>query len=267
VSDVFKPLPDLSNCRILVSNDDGIAAEGLAVLERIARSLSNDVWVVAPVLEQSGTGHSLTLHHPLRPVKIGDKRYTVSGTPTDCVMVAINHIMKDHKPDLVLSGVNVGANLGEDVHYSGTVAAALEGALLGFPAIALSQVLTKIDNIHWATAERFAPDMIRRISAQGWHRNVLININFPDLPPESVKGIIVARQGKHKIGDDLVVRDDPRGREYLWIGSRRTADVSAAGTDLKAIADGYISVTPLNVDLTHQPTMDALKAALPASLA
>jgi 5'-nucleotidase len=257
-------LADLSRCRILLSNDDGIGAAGLAVLERIARSLSPDVWVVAPATEQSGTGHSLTLQVPLRPVKLGEQRYTVSGTPTDCVMVAINHLMKDHRPDLVLSGINVGANLGEDVHYSGTVAAALEGALLGVPAIALSQLFSDPNAIAWETPERFGPDLIRRICAAGWPSNVLININFPERAPEDVTGIVMATQGKHKIGDDLVMREDPRGRPYLWIGTQRKADASAEGTDLKAVDAGYIAVTPLNVDMTHRPTMDRLKDVLKA---
>ena len=257
-----RPLTDLSRCRILLSNDDGIGAQGLAVLERIARTLSDDVWVVAPTLEQSGAGHSLTLHMPLRPVQIGDRRYTVSGTPTDCVMVAINHIMKDHPPDLVLSGINMGANLGEDVHYSGTVAAALEGALLGVPAIALSQVFADVAKIPWDTAMKFGPDLIRRICTAGWPANVVTNINFPDRGPDAVSGTIAAEQGKHKIGDDLVLRADPRGRAYLWIGPRRKADASAEGTDLKATDDGYISVTPLNVDLTHGPTMKTLRDVL-----
>jgi len=262
MSGALRPLADLSRCRILISNDDGIAAEGLKVLERIARKLSDDVWIVAPITEQSGAGHSLTLHMPLRPTQVGERRFTVSGTPTDCVMVAINHLMKDHRPDLVLSGINMGANLGEDVHYSGTVAAALEGTLLGVPAMALSQSFSDIEKIPWATAETFAPDLIRRICDAGWPMNVLININFPDRPPQQVGGVVPALQGKHKIGDDLVLRKDPRGRPYLWIGTRRTADASARGTDLNAVDEGSIAVTPLNVDLTHMPTMAALREVL-----
>jgi 5'-nucleotidase len=253
----------LSGRRILLSNDDGIGAHGLIVLERIARALTDDVWIVAPAVERSGAGHSLTLHEPLRPVKVADRRYTVSGTPTDAVMVAINHIMKDHPPDLVLSGVNMGGNLGEDVHYSGTVAAAMEGTLLGVPAIALSQQLSDLERVPWATAERYGPDLIRRIWAlmsdkASWDENVLININFPDCAPEAVKGVVAARQGKHKVGDDLIFRTDPRGRPYLWIGMRRASDRSPDGTDLKVLDDGYIAVTPLNVDLTHRETLDAL---------
>jgi 5'-nucleotidase len=254
-------LSDLSTCRILLSNDDGIAAEGLAVLEKIARALSDDVWVVAPAIEQSGAGHSLTLHHPLRPVKLGPQRYTVSGTPTDCVMVAVNHLLKDHPPDLVLSGINMGANLGEDVHYSGTVAAALEATLLGVPAIAISQVIDEMP-IDWATAQHFVPGIIRRVCATGWPATVMININLPDRAPGEVKDVVATAQGKYKLGDELIQREDPRGRPYIWIGARRTADANVEGTDLKAIDEGRIAVTPLNVDLTHAPTLAALRKSL-----
>jgi len=259
----FTPFADLSKLRILISNDDGIDAHGLVVLERVARRLSDDIWVVAPTYERSGAGHSLTIHDPLRPIQISERRFAVSGTPTDCVMVAINHIMKDTPPDLVLSGINHGGNLGEDVHYSGTVAAAMEGVLLGVPAIALSQVLTDAANVQWETAEHFAPDVIRKVCAVGWGRNVLININFPDKPVHEVKGVIPATQGKHKFGDDLVLRHDPRGRPYLWIGSKRSTVQPLDGTDLKAVDQGFVSVTPLNVDLTHAPTMAALSKVFP----
>ena len=261
---LFPPFRDFSKLRILLSNDDGVTAQGLEVLERIARTLSDDVWVVAPSVERSGAGHSLTIHEPLRPVKISDRRYSVSGTPTDCVMVAINHIMKENPPDLVLSGINHGGNLGEDVHYSGTVAAAMEGVLLGVPSIALSQVWDKDEVIDWDTAEHFAPDVIRKVCAVGWGKNVLININFPERPVGEVKGVMPATQGSHKVGDDLLLRHDPRGRPYLWIGNKRMSDVSRLGTDLKAVDDGFISVTPLNVDLTHAPTLAALGKVFPA---
>ena len=258
----YPKIAELKGKRILLSNDDGIGAHGLVVLEKIARALTDDIWVVAPSIERSGAGHSLTLHHPLRPVKHADRRYSVDGTPTDCVLVAINHLMKDHPPDLVLSGVNLGVNLGEDVHYSGTVAAAMEGTLLGFPAIAFSQDFLDADAIHWQTALRFGPDIVRSVCAAGWAKQVLINVNFPDRDPDTVKGVRVARQGKHKIGDELVHRHDPRGRPYIWIAARRLADVSAAETDLKAVGDGYISVTPLNIDLTHDDTMVGLTKVL-----
>ncbi len=260
---VFAPITDFSKCRILLSNDDGINAHGLVVLERIARTLSDDVWVVAPSFERSGAGHSLTIHDPLRPVQLSEKRYSVSGTPTDCVMVAVNHIMKDRKPDLVLSGVNFGGNLGEDVHYSGTVAAAMEGVLLGIRSIAMSQEWDDVDNVYWATAEQHGPKLIRDLCSASWAKNVLINVNFPDRTPDDVNGVMVAYQGKHKLGDDLVLRHDPRGRPYLWIGSRRIGDRSTVGTDLKVLDDGYISLTPLNVDLTDLPTMKTLAQVFP----
>jgi 5'-nucleotidase len=250
---MFAPVDDLSGCRILLSNDDGINAPGLAVLEKIARSLSDDVWVVAPAHEQSGAGHSLTLHNPLRPTHLGEKRYMVDGTPTDCVLVACQHIMVDEPPDLVLSGINMGANLGEDVHYSGTVAAALEATLQNIPAIALSQ---------WDTAEHYGPDLIRSICKVGWSRNTLININFPELPVSGVKGIKMARQGRHKIGDDVVLREDPRGKPYIWIGAAVTSESNDEGTDINATATGYVSVTPLCVDLTDRDTISALKKVL-----
>jgi 5'-nucleotidase len=265
MSEHFAPLPDLKGKRILLSNDDGISANGLVVLEKIARSLSEDIWVVAPATEQSGAGHSLTLHHPLRPVKIADQRYSVNGTPTDCVLLAINHLMKDHPPDLVLSGVNMGVNLGEDVHYSGTVAAAMEGALLGYRAIAFSQDFDDADNVPWTVALRHGPDVVRHACAVPWSKQVLINVNFPDCDPDAMKGMKVSRQGKHKIGDDLIHRHDPRGKPYIWIAARRLAEENVEGTDLKAVADNFISVTPLNVDLTHDATMASLHKAFAAS--
>ena len=256
------PLTDLAGCRILISNDDGIHAHGLKVLERIALSLSNDVWVMAPAIERSGAGHSLTIHEPLRPVKLGERRYSLSGTPTDCVMVAINHIMKDHPPDIVLSGINHGSNLGEDVHYSGTIAAAMEGTLLGVRAFALSQSFSELAKAPWETAEHFAPGLIRDVCALPWAKDVLISVNFPDCAIGDVRGVKPSRQGRHKMGEDFELRHDPRGRPYLWIGQQRYADRGAEG-DLKAVDDGYIAVTPLNVDLTHQATLDALAKKYP----
>jgi 5'-nucleotidase len=259
-----RPLEDLSKCRILLSNDDGVGAEGLAVLEKLARTLSDDVWVVAPAVEQSGTSHSLTLHEPLRPVQVGERRFSVSGTPTDSMMVAINHLLKDRKPDLVLSGINMGANLGEDVHYSGTVAAALEATLLGVPSIALSQVIQygSTAPVPWAAAEKFVPDLVRRLCTAGWPASVMMNINIPNRSLDQVKGVVAVSQGKHKLGDDLILREDPRGRPYIWIGPRRSSDAAVEGTDLKAVDEGYIAVTPLNVDLTHGPTLAALRGIL-----
>ena len=258
---MFEPLTDLSTCRILLSNDDGINAPGLKHLEDVARQLSDDVWVVAPETEQSGAGHSLTLHRPLRIREISEKRYAVDGTPTDAVMLAVNKIMRDHKPDVVLSGINRGGNLGEDVTYSGTVAAAMEGTLMGIRAFALSQVMAHPHPTKWSTATHFAPEVIRKVLALGFSRNTLININFPDVVKESVEGVEIARQGKRKIGDDLVEREDPRGRPYIWIGGQREEDRYAEGTDLERVLRGRVTVTPLCVDLTDHQSLERLKGA------
>lgn len=252
---------DLSGTRILLSNDDGIHAPGLAVLERIARSLSDDVWVVAPETEQSGASHSLTIHRPLRLRQHEERRFSVDGTPTDCVLLAINHILKDRTPTLVLSGVNHGSNIGEDVTYSGTIAAAMEATLLGVPAIALSLQIDGSGAPHWDTAEQWAPEVIRKAVSTAWPKNVLVNVNFPAVTPDRVTGIQVVRHGKRKIGDDLTERIDPRGRAYFWIGALRGEDDVAPDTDVAVVNDGGISVTPLFLDLTHVPTLQTLQRA------
>ena len=250
---------NLAKARILLSNDDGINAPGLAVLEKAARALSKDIWVVAPETEQSGASHSLTLHRPLRIRKDGPRRFAVDGTPTDSVLLAINHILADNRPDLVLSGVNRGGNLGEDVSYSGTIAAAIEATLLGVPAIALSLVADSEESARWATAEKYFPQVVRKLTASGWPENVFINVNFPDVGPNSVKGIRVTRQGRRKLGDELIERRDPRGRSYFWIGAVRTEEATKRGTDLAAINGNSISVTPLYLYLTHDATYRRLK--------
>lgn len=251
--------------RILVSNDDGIHAPGLKTLIRIAQKLSDDVWVVAPEEEQSGAGHSLSLSHPVRLRRIGPRKFAVKGTPTDCVLMAIRHIMKDNLPDLVLSGVNRGQNIADDVTYSGTIAAAMEGTQLGVPSIALSQAFgfQKSSQIKWATAEAHAPAIIRKLLKSGWPKDVLININFPDVAPKEVKGIEVTGQGKR---DQSLVqvdeRIDARHKPYYWFGFEPIRSNPAKGTDLHAIYNGYISVCPLHMNLTHTRTRNALVAAL-----
>jgi len=253
---------DLARARILVTNDDGIHAPGLKALEKIARALSKDVWVVAPETEQSAVSHSLTIRTPLRIRRSQRRRFAVDGTPTDCVLLAINHILKDDKPTLCLSGINRGGNLGEDVIYSGTVAAAMEATMLGVPAIALSQQMKRGHPVKWATAEEHAAKVIRKLAKVGWPANTLVNVNFPDVLADAVKGVVVARQGRHKIGDELVERIDPRGVPYYWIGAMRQEDATARGTDIAACQDGFIAVTPLFLDLTHRPTIDRLAQAL-----
>ena len=250
---------DLSRARILVCNDDGIHAPGLKVLEKIARTLSNDVWVVAPETEQSASGHSLTLTLPLRVRKISARRFAINGTPTDCVLLAVNHILCDQKPDLVLSGVNAGGNLGEDITYSGTVAAAMEATLLGIKAISLSQVRRSGKAVRWAPGAENAADIVRRLVVTGWPCNVVVNINFPDVAASAVTGVAITRQGRCKIGGRLNQGMDPRGNPYIWIGTERDQDPSFRGSDLEAVHDGKISITPLGLDLSHAPTMMALK--------
>jgi 5'-nucleotidase len=259
---MFKAPLDLKKARILVTNDDGYQAHGIKILEKVARGLSKDVWVVAPETEQSAVSHSLTIRRPLRIRKIRDQCYAVDGTPTDCVMLAVQHIMKDEKPTLCLSGVNGGGNLGEDITYSGTIAAAMEATLLGVPSIALSQHMTHPRPAHWATAETFAAKVVRQLVAIRWPKTTLMNVNFPDVPAKSVKGIQVAPQGRHKIGDDLHEHHDPRGVPYYWIGSMRQEDAAQTGTDIAAVRAGWISVTPLYLDLTHRPMLNLLKKKL-----
>jgi len=252
--------------RILCTNDDGIHAEGLASLERIARALTDDVWVVAPEIEQSGASRALTLSIPLRVRQLDERRFAVSGTPTDCVELAVQDLLGDQKPDLVLSGVNRGQNLAEDVTFSGTVAGALQGMALGIPSIALSQAMRIFhdgEKALYETAEAHGPAVIKRLIEVGWPKNVMININFPDVAPEAVSAVEVTAQGfrdfKHMHAER---RTDLRGRDYYWMGFRGKLSNPPAGTDLRAIYDGKISVTPLHIDLTHMETVHALKGVL-----
>ena len=248
--------------RILVTNDDGIHAPGLVALEAIAADLSDDVWVVAPAEEQSGAGHSLTLSEPIRLRALGERRFAVRGTPTDCVMLALGHVMKDAKPDLILSWVNRGGNLAEDVTYSGTVSAAMEGCLAGIRSIALSQAMAD----YGAGRERFdaaldhGAAIVRRLVAAEWAPGMLVNINFPAGP---VRGVQVTEQGFRDYGHiALDARVDPRGFPYFWFGYGREVEVPGHDTDLKAIHHGYVSVTPLHLDLTHRESLGALRDAL-----
>jgi 5'-nucleotidase len=250
--------------RILVTNDDGIHAPGLEVMEAIARTISDDVWVVAPETEQSGAGHSLTLHVPLRIREITPRRFAVSGTPTDCVLMAEMVLRKegDAPFDLVLSGVNRGSNLAEDVTYSGTVAAAMEATLLRIPAIAMSQCYKDDQPIIWDVARQHGPGLVQKLLQVGWEPNELININFPDVAADKVKGIKAVPQGLREVEDRIVHCRDPKGRPYYWIGPGYGAEYGAEGSDLAAAAEGFITVTPLHLDFTHYQALERLKAAL-----
>jgi 5'-nucleotidase len=247
--------------RILLTNDDGIHAPGLEVLERIARALSDDVWVVAPSEEQSGAGHSLTLTRPVRIRTHGERRFSVTGTPTDAVTMGLKRLLPA-PPDLILSGVNRGANLGDDITYSGTVSAALEGALAGIRSVALSQVYAGEsvgDAVSFAAAEAWGERVLRPLLDLPFAERTLVNVNFPPLAADAVKGIRVVRQGFHDYARGSVVEGtDPRGYRYYWFGLHGIEHTPAHDTDLEAIADGFVAVTPLHLEMTHEPLLLAL---------
>jgi 5'-nucleotidase len=249
--------------RILVTNDDGIHAPGLETMERIARTLSDDVWVVAPAEENSGAGHSLSLAEPIRYRKIDQKRFEVAGTPTDCVVMAARKILPGD-PDLVLSGVNRGQNIADDVTYSGTIAAAMEGTQLGFKSIAFSQVTGIHGNgFSYEVAEKHGPDIVARLVRMNFGPGSLMNVNFPDCRAEDVQGVEVTRQGKRDVNLlHLDERTDMRGNNYYWLGFKRERGNPPVGTDLWAVFNRRISVTPLHMNLTQLEAMDAVRAVL-----
>ncbi|MGE0828288.1 MAG: 5'/3'-nucleotidase SurE [Hyphomonadaceae bacterium] len=252
--------------RILCTNDDGVHAPGLAVLERIARQLTDDVWIAAPETEQSGASRALTLTAPIRVREVAPKHFAITGTPTDCVLLGVNELMKDHRPDLVLSGVNRGQNIAEDVTFSGTIAGAMQGMQFGIPAVAMSQTRAMRDPdepIPWETAETYGPGILRALLKQGWPQGVVMNVNFPDAAPEDVKEVEVTFQGfrdHHIVYADK--RTDLRGQTYYWLGFKGQLSNPPDGSDLRAIYNNKISVTPLHIDLTHRETIAALKGAL-----
>ena len=253
--------------RILLTNDDGIHAEGLAVLERIARTLSDDVWIVAPETDQSGLAHSLTLSEPLRLRQLGDKRFALRGTPTDCVIMAVSEVLRG-KPDLILSGVNDGANMADDVTYSGTVAGAIEGTLQGIRSFALSQAVRRENGrvAPWEVAETYAADLIAKLSDVDLPRGTFLNLNFPNCEPKDVQGVEVTSQGKLDFGLEIDAREDGRGRPYYWLRfSDRKGDF-LDGTDIQALKKNKISVTPLKLDMTDYAVQDRLASALAAGV-
>lgn len=255
--------------RILITNDDGINAKGLEILRTIALGISPDVWTVAPETNQSGTAHSMTLHEPLRLRQIEPRIHAVAGTPTDCVIMGVRHILKDQPPDLILSGVNHGSNLAEDITYSGTVAAAMEGTLFGIRSIALSLMMGADEygngqrRVIWDTPLAHAPALISKLLDGSWRKGTFININFPDAMPEDIKGVSVTRQG---IRDQALLnidsRSDPWGTPYFWFGFGRRKSTLVKGTDLAAIAETKISVTPLSLDFTDRDSLAGLEKRL-----
>ena len=247
--------------RILLTNDDGIHAPGLELLEAIAARLSDDVWVCAPAEENSGAGHSLTLNYPVRLRQFGEKRFAVAGTPTDAVNLALRKLFADRPPDLVISGINAGENLADDVTYSGTISAAMEAALAGIRAVALSQAMRGAGH-GFAAAEGWAAKVLAPLIEAPTAKRMVINVNFPALATESVKGIRVVRQGFHDYSrGSLVEGVDPRGRPYYWFGLEDVEHTLDRGTDLEAVSDGYVSVTPLQLDLTHHASIGLLAEA------
>jgi 5'-nucleotidase len=245
---------EIARARILVTNDDGIHAPGLEAMIEIANQLSKDVWVVAPEFNQSGAGHSLSISRPLRSRQVSETKFAIEGTPTDCVLFAVKHLLKDRKPQLVLSGVNRGTNIADDVTYSGTIAGAMEGCLLGLPSIAFSQAYALPHPVKWATATAFGADVARKVLATDVPNNVFVNVNFPDVVAGSVKGIRVTRQGVRAFGSSIVERIDPRGGAYYWNAYSPGEHEDDEEGDVSAIRAGYVSVTPLHLDLTHEAT-------------
>ncbi|MEZ5680391.1 MAG: 5'/3'-nucleotidase SurE [Erythrobacter sp.] len=247
--------------RILLTNDDGIRAPGLKVLEEIARQFSDDIWICAPDEEQSGMGHALTLTKPIRLRQHDERRFSVTGTPTDAVTMGLRKVVPA-PPDLILSGVNRGANLADDITYSGTVSAAIEGALAGIRSIALSQVYSREgmgDEVPFGAAIEWGAKVLAPLLTTPLPKRTLVNVNFPAIPAAEVKGIRAVRQGFHDYSRGTVVEGrDPRGFKYYWFGLDSIEHTLDHGTDLEAIDEGYISVTPLQLDLTHHASLGAL---------
>jgi 5'-nucleotidase len=241
--------------RVLLSNDDGISADGLEALAEAAAELG-EVVVVAPDREQSATSHAISLTRPLRIKKVQPNWYAVDGTPTDCAFLAINHLLKDARPDVLISGINRGANLGDDVTYSGTVAAAMEGTLLGVPSLAVS--LIRRDQHEYSHAAAFARDLARVVAKAALPRGTLLNVN---VPPGPIKGYAVTRLGKHSYGTEVIEKTDPRGRRYYWIGGDEAQHEDIPGSDCNVTIDqGLVSITPLHLDLTHTSMIDEVKS-------
>jgi len=250
--------------RILITNDDGVETPGLAVLEHIASQLAREVWVVAPEHDQSGVSHAVSLHHPIRVSERGLRRYGITGTPGDCAVMGICHLMADAPPQLLLSGVNRGANLGLETVFSGTVGGAMTGMLLGIPSIALSQAWTDRDNVRWETAAALGPEIVRRVLALGWSAETCLNVNFPDLPAAEVGPLTLARQGPGLIkGIQVETRIDPRGFTYHWLSFRRGVRDQGPESDVDALRAGRIAVTPLRYDRTDEEAYAALAEVLP----
>ncbi|HEV2272774.1 MAG TPA: 5'/3'-nucleotidase SurE [Acidobacteriaceae bacterium] len=246
--------------RVLLTNDDGIDAPGLAVLADVARSIAREVWIAAPEHDQSGTSHSLSLHEPVRSSRQGERRFGVSGTPADCVVMAVRFLMGERPPDLILSGINRGTNLGIETVFSGTVGAAMTGMLLGIPSIALSQAFTAPNPVKWETARALAPEVIRRLVTTGWSPQACLSVNFPDVVAEEAGPLTPSRQGVGLVDSISVVsRTDPRGLDYHWLQFRRIPRGDAEDTETAILQQGGIPVTPLRFERTDDEALEKMK--------
>lgn len=253
-----------ASCCILITNDDGIDAPGIKLLEDIALELTDDVWIVAPDHEKSGASHSISIHVPIRLRKRDERHYAVTGTPTDCVLMAYYEIMRAHRPTLVLSGINNGANLAEDVSYSGTASAAMEGTLLGIRSIALSVVRSADGEARWDTAARYLPEILRMlIPMPDWPDGSFLNINFPDASPEAITDVRLTTQGRRPPGAFVIdARVDARRVPYYWVKLTYPDGEKHPDTDLQAIHDKAISITPMQLDFTNYPWREKLRILL-----
>lgn len=239
--------------RILVTNDDGIYSEGLRKLADVCREIG-DVTIVAPDREQSAASHALTLNRPLRLLQIQKDEWIIDGTPSDCVNMAILKVMKEARPDLIVSGINFGPNLGDDVTYSGTISAAFEGALLNVPSIAFSALVG--EHFSFDRCAEFAGRLTRLALEQHRDASIILNVNFP---VADFAGVKITRLGKRIYSEGIIERRDPRGRKYYWIGGEPPVWHPGQGTDFEAIQEGYVSITPLHLDLTHHESIPRLK--------
>jgi 5'-nucleotidase len=261
--EIFRYMASRLFSKVLLTNDDGFDAPGLRTLTEVAEELADEVWIVAPNYDQSGTSHSLSLHSPLRISQKDERKYSVSGTPGDCVVMAVRHLMVSGRPDLILSGINRGANLGIETVFSGTVGAAMAGVLLGIPSMALSQAFTDRNAVRWDTARLLAPKVIRRFANGGWSQGSILNINFPDVPVGEVGPIELTTQGMGLMEDvDVISGIDPRSLEYHWPRLRRSVREDVAGSETFAISRRRISVTPLQFERTNQNILANLQADL-----
>jgi 5'-nucleotidase len=269
------PPVKLKNARILITNDDGYSAHGIRLLKDIVKNYSNDVWIVAPEFEKSGASHALSFKGKIRLKMQEDKIFSIDGTPSDCVAIALEKVLKDKRPDLILSGINSGCNVGEDVTYSGTIAGAMEGLIRRIPSIAISQNYEsgKKDKILWDASQTYLSQILENITDTGWEDNVFMNINFPHCAAKEVKDTHITTQGNRET-DDLMVYEVEK--DTFRFGLRRRIEESIISvtpvvinqpvkgfiTDVHAIANGHISITPLHLDLTHSESLNALKLGL-----